>query len=320
MIRHLTIASAAILALSASSAQATQATLARAWVSGHGTDAPGCGYLTTPCRQIAYVLNYGIVAPGGEIDILDPSGFVPFTIAQAVSIINNGVGTVSIQQTTAGQDAITIATTTSENITLRGLTLNGLGVARNGIAVTSQLPPVFGARTINIIDCLVENFSDSGISVKPALAGGGSVPYISVNISNTFIVNNTINGAIFDPTAINTSTTIYNSTISGNSNGLNINGTHGSMSAYVIKSNIDHNGIGGGSGIAISGSYIILKNSSVLSNNQFNGNDILNTSSTMMLVNNNLIGGVSNNGNGYTDNSNYISHIIGSALTFSPLQ
>jgi hypothetical protein len=68
----------------------------RAWVSGHGTDAAGCGSIASPCRTLQYVHD-NIIAAGGEIDILDPAGYGTITITKALSIINDGAGTAGVQ-------------------------------------------------------------------------------------------------------------------------------------------------------------------------------------------------------------------------------
>jgi hypothetical protein len=73
-----------------------------AWVSGKGADASSCGALTSPCRTFQYVLS-NIVAPGGEIDVLDPAGYGAMTITSAITIVNDGVGVADIQQANASR-------------------------------------------------------------------------------------------------------------------------------------------------------------------------------------------------------------------------
>src|SRR5579884_2819618 len=107
---------------------------ARAWVSGHGTDAAGCGAPTNPCRTFQYVHD-NIIAAGGEIDVLDPAGYGAVTITKAVSIVNDGVGTAGVQA--ASGNAITINAGASDLVTLRGLNIDGLGTGANGIVFNS---------------------------------------------------------------------------------------------------------------------------------------------------------------------------------------
>src|SRR5450755_1299850 len=97
------------------SAQAAGAN--RAWVSGHGTDAAGCGAPTAPCRSLQYTHDHIVVA-GGEIDILDPAGYGAITITKAISIVNDGVGTAGVQA--ASGNAITINAGPSASVYLRG--------------------------------------------------------------------------------------------------------------------------------------------------------------------------------------------------------
>ena len=73
-----------------------QALLNRAWVSGHGLDAAGCGPSTNPNRTPQYVHN-NIIADGGEIDIQDPAGYRSIIITKSVGIVNDGVGTAGFQ-------------------------------------------------------------------------------------------------------------------------------------------------------------------------------------------------------------------------------
>src|SRR5471030_1424795 len=89
----------------AASAQAQTAT--RAWVSGHGTDAAGCGTPTAPCRSLQYAHD-NIVAAFGEIDILDPAGYGAVSITKAISIINDSVGTAGVQAATGTAIAINV--------------------------------------------------------------------------------------------------------------------------------------------------------------------------------------------------------------------
>src|SRR5450631_2550441 len=104
-----------------------QALSNRAWVSGHGTDVAGCGSPASPCRTFQYVHD-NIIAPGGEIDVLDPAGYGPVTIAKALSIVNDGAGTAGLQP--GGNfvsGVITINAGWNDAITLRGLTIDGFG-------------------------------------------------------------------------------------------------------------------------------------------------------------------------------------------------
>lgn len=133
---------------------ADAAQLTRAWVSGKkGVDGPTCGPLSSPCRQVSYVLTNNLVVAGGEVDILDPMGMQPFTITQSLSVVNDAVGTASVQ------GAITIAAPNA-TVLLRGLSIDGAGTAATGISVTA-------AKTVDILNCVVRHFTVNGVNIAP---------------------------------------------------------------------------------------------------------------------------------------------------------
>jgi hypothetical protein len=182
--------------LAALTASAAQAGVPRAWVSGHGTDASGCGSPTSPCRSLQYVHD-SIINAGGEIDILDPAGYgtITITITKALSIVNDGVGTAGIQQGTAGQNAITINAGANDAVTLRGLNIDGLGTGQNGIVFNS------GAN-LTVVNCVIRHFvtnstissnAGNGILIQPT---SGSVNFL---VSNTIVADNTGIGLNYSP-------------------------------------------------------------------------------------------------------------------------
>ncbi len=81
-----------------------QAQFFNTFVSGAGSDSNPCTR-TQPCLTFAGALAQ--TNAGGEIDVLDPGGYDPVTINKAISIINDGVGTVGVRAL-PGADAITI--------------------------------------------------------------------------------------------------------------------------------------------------------------------------------------------------------------------
>lgn len=156
---------------------ATAAGLNRAWVSGHGTDAPGCGAPITPCRSLQYAHD-NVVGAGGEIDILDPAGYGSITITKAVSIVNDGVGTAGVISATG--DAITINAGANDSVYLRGLNVNGVSRGgHNGVVLNS-------AGALTIADCVISAFADRGVLLNLNLDPNGVA---SVSISNTLITS-----------------------------------------------------------------------------------------------------------------------------------
>ena len=151
------------------------ATSPRTFVSGHGADAGACAS-AAPCRSFAYALTQ--TNAGGEVDVLDPADYGAVTIAKAVSIVNDGAGAAGIQGT-AGGTAITVSAGASDAVQLRGLTIDGAGIGGNGVTLLN-------GGNLEIVNCVVRNFADSGIVIKPSTSakflvsgsrGGGNAGY-----------------------------------------------------------------------------------------------------------------------------------------------
>ncbi len=152
-----------------------QALSNRAWVSGHGTDAAGCGAPASPCRTFQYVHD-NIVAAGGEIDVLDPGGYGPIVITKALSIVNDGVGAAGVQQSVSGQDAILINAGNNDQVFLKGLEIEGLGTGKSGVELDA-------GGSLTMINCTVKSFNSDGIFVAPTVN-------VIVSISNTVLLGN----------------------------------------------------------------------------------------------------------------------------------
>jgi hypothetical protein len=229
-----TIVMAAGLALAATlSAVPAQALTSRAWISGHGTDAPSCGSVATPCHTPQYAHD-NIVAAGGEIDILDPAGYGAITITKAISIVNDGVGTAGMLAPAAG-NAITINAGASDAIQLRGLTIEGSGVGYNGTVFNS-------GGSLTVTNCVVQNFAFSG---SPGLTTGNGILMqptsgtISFAITNTIVSNNGFFGITYAPPSGSATANgvIDHVVTTNNQNGVQIFTGHGGGSTTVAISN-----------------------------------------------------------------------------------
>ncbi|WP_158818602.1 right-handed parallel beta-helix repeat-containing protein [Methylocapsa sp. S129] len=226
--------------LASSILMAEAQSLNRAWVSGHGADAAGCGAPTSPCRSLQYVHD-NIIAAAGEIDILDPAGYGAITITKAISIVNDDVGTAGVQQPTTGQNAITINAPTNAAVTLRGLNIDGLGVASTGIQITS-------AAAVTIANCVVRHFEDSngGIFAQPS---SGTV---RLQMTDVVVSDNGGEGIYVAPTGSSSVTAIFKGvTVENNgSTGLVAYGgfTSGSIDVTVVDSIANAN-LGAGFGV-----------------------------------------------------------------------
>jgi hypothetical protein len=119
------------------------------------------------------------VAAGGEVDVLDPAGYGSILITKSISIVNEGVGVAGVLQSTPGADAIGVQAQAGDKIYLRGLTVEGLGVAANGVHFVS------GAR-LTISNCSIRNFTNAAISILPQ-NGLTSMKFL---VSDTLLTDN----------------------------------------------------------------------------------------------------------------------------------
>ena len=170
--RHVTLALAVASSLVSMPASAL---VARAYVSGGGSDANttvNCS-LTQPCRTFQTAMT--VLNDGGEVIALDSAGYGTVTITKSVSLIAPA-GIFAGLTPTSG-DAVTIATT-GVNVVLKGLTINSLGGV-NGITMTE-------GNSLTVDQLTIGGFSGTGISVQ-AVA--------TVNVIDTVVRANT-NGII----------------------------------------------------------------------------------------------------------------------------
>src|SRR5471030_1803967 len=186
------------------SAQAAGAN--RAWVSGHGTDAAGCGAPSAPCRSLQYTHD-NIVASGGEIDILDPAGYGAITITKALSIVNDGVGTAGVQATSG--IAVEINTPTGDSVYLKGLNIDGVQRSGSvGINLTS-------GTNLVVIDCVVRHFSGAGVSLVP------NTGFPRILVADTILSDNQQSGLEYLAASGNAATQLVIDHVRANNNGAN---------------------------------------------------------------------------------------------------
>ena len=127
----------------------------RTWISGKGVDQAGCGPIATPCRTLQHAHDNTV--PGGEIDVLDSAGYGSVAISKAISIVSDG--SVAGVLASAGGTAITITAGQGDAVTLRGLTIEGAGVATYGVVLKS-------AAYLEIARCVVTAFAEAGIDLQ----------------------------------------------------------------------------------------------------------------------------------------------------------
>jgi hypothetical protein len=144
----------------------------RTWVSGVGDDANPCSR-TAPCKTFAGAISK--TAAKGEINCLDPGGFGGVTITKSIAIkCHYTEGGVLV----SGTNAIVINAASTDQVTLRGLDINGLGTGLNGVRILS-------AKNVQILDTEIYGFVGAGVDVNPA--GSIQVLVKNAHIHNTGI-------------------------------------------------------------------------------------------------------------------------------------
>jgi hypothetical protein len=219
------LALAAVLPAISAHAQAP-----RTFVSAAGSDSNPCSF-AAPCRHFQTAVN--ATSAGGEVDALDPAGYGPIIISQAITI--EGQGWSYIAPPPSG-NGITI-NAVSGDVTIHGVSLNGAGITggTNGIVFNS-------GDSLSVTDCLARNFTQnassintgSGILIQPT---SGTVKFM---ITNTIVANNGNQGIEFFPpsgsSAINANGVIDHVVATGNANeGMNFSLTNVSSGSVIIN-------------------------------------------------------------------------------------
>jgi hypothetical protein len=190
--------------------------------------------------------------------VLDPAGYGTVTITKAVSIANDGVGVAAIGASSG--TAITINAGASDSVHLRGLTIEGIGIANIGILFQT-------GGNLAIENCVIRGFfAVAGINISPSTSSNFSV-------SNTIAANNMVPGSGIDinPTGSAVVTGVLSKvTANNNFGGIIVKGsatTGASLNVTIVDSVASHN-VGFGVDVAASGpaAAVMLRNV-VASNN-----------------------------------------------------
>jgi hypothetical protein len=220
----LALACALIVLVALPAVASAQAT--RTWVSGVGDDVNPCSR-TAPCKTFAGAISK--TAAKGEINCIDPGGFGAVTITKAISIDCRHVQAGVL---TNAASAINVSAGVNDVVWLRGLDVNGLDTAANGIKVNS-------GKRVNIQDTDIYGFATGGVNVTSSTANS------KVVIQNSNIENIAGTGVTVVPTAANVRVVVRNSVVNGNGTGVSVNGTAQSVNASVFNSLIaDNTGVG----------------------------------------------------------------------------
>jgi hypothetical protein len=203
----------------------------RSFVSTTGVDNPACS-IAAPCRAFAAAIT--ATSARGEIIVLDSGGYGSVTIAQSVSIIA-APGVYAGISVSSGH-GVTITTASTDNVVLRGLTINNQGSTGRGIYIT-------GAGIVRIEDVHVAGFSGaSGLYAGPTDVLQLHVRRSTFSNNSTGIAINASNGGT-ETMQINA--TFSDIEIANNVNGLNVgNNVAATLSRSVV---VNNNGRGIGS-------------------------------------------------------------------------
>jgi hypothetical protein len=201
----------------------------RTWVSGTGDDANPCTRLQ-PCATFAAALK--LTEAGGEINVVTTAGpgglsepggsggFGPVTINKSVTIDGGG----SFAGILAPNNGIVVNAGNTDVVTLRNLSLNGRGVATNGITF------VRGA-ALHIENCTISQFT-WGIRFHPdtTLDAG-------LYVDNTTISRNGDNFGGGGIQIYNASTWLHiflnQVRVEDNHDGITVDGSNGGLGYYV---------------------------------------------------------------------------------------
>ncbi len=193
------------------------------WVSGVGDDA-NPGTRTAPCKTFAGAITK--TPAGGVINVLDPGGFGSVTVTKSITIDGDSAeGSILV----SGTPGLTIAAGTTDVVTLRNLSFEGLGTGLTGIHILS-------AGTVHIENCEINGFTTSGIG------DGNSVSNAALFIKDVTIHGCTPSGISLAPSALGVVTTIQNANITGCADGIDV-GTN--ATAVVTKSIVSGNSSNG---------------------------------------------------------------------------
>jgi len=234
------------LALTLGVASLAHAQATRTWVSGVGDDVNPCSR-TAPCKTFAGAISK--TANGGIINAIDSAGFGAVTITKSITIdATPFMGGVLA----SGTNGVVISATATDKVTLRGLDIEGITGAVDGVrintaaVVTVENCEIFGYQRgiadlatvtskLNVINCNIRNNSSHGILVFPAAANvnasveltrshnnGGNGIEIGTNcsgfISRSIFAFNTAGGIVAD--ASNTFISVESSESSNNQFGI----------------------------------------------------------------------------------------------------
>jgi hypothetical protein len=150
----------------------------RVFVAAQGSDSNSCTF-AAPCRTFQHA--HDVVAPNGEIDVLDPAGYGAVNITKSVSIQGHGFSGITV---TSG-NAISINAAAGDKINLRGLVIEGFGTGSTGLVFHT-------GRSLVLENLVVRNFAGNGMLFSPSALS-------SLIVSSTIVADNAGFGILVQP-------------------------------------------------------------------------------------------------------------------------
>ncbi len=253
---------------------ASAATAQRTFVSAGGNDVAACS-LAAPCRGFAAALVQ--TNPGGEIVVLDSAGYGPVTINKAVSIVVPPGIYAGVSVTVPGTDGIVINAGASDEVILRGVTVNNQ-VGNNGIVFNSG-----GA--LYVESCTIRGFSGVGMANLKFAPGGAS---------KLFVKDSYIRGGQAGISLVNGATpasaTIDNTRIESNVTGL----TATFSGALALRNSIVSENASHGVNLQTGAGQVLdaALDTVMLSNNDSNGLNVSGSNITVAVSNSTAVGNI----------------------------
>lgn len=148
---------------------------------GRDSNAPTCGP-ATPCRSFQVAIDNTDV--GGEVVVLDAGGYGSFTVSHSVTVNGGGFYAGTTGSATNG---VIVNAGPSDDVSLVGLTITSVNGSGTGIDFQ-------GGAALHIENSVVNGFG-TGINATANYCISGDVNGVaSLNISNSFVRDNAING------------------------------------------------------------------------------------------------------------------------------
>jgi hypothetical protein len=281
----------------------------RTFVSASGSDSNPCSF-AAPCRHFQAAVT--ATSAGGEVDALDPAGYGPITISQAITIEGQGWSYIAPP---VGGNGININAVRG-NVSIHGVSLNGAGITggTNGIVFNS-------GGSLTVTNCVINNFTGTGILITPSSGSNQTVL-----IADSFALNNGANGIEIDPLATSTvsytidRTTVANNGTSSTTAGILVNAGGGFSFGTLSSVNADMNSVG----VYLTGNEFVsdayIRNSIIHHSSVGHDLMVLSTVESVLLFDSNQIDDIGNSGTIYSDRTNDISSLEGNPLILASRQ